>query len=166
MRLGILSDSHDHLGNLKRAADIFRAEGVTLLVHCGDLTRPGAAALLSGFQVIYVLGNMDRDAAAIQRALKAQDERNVVLPVYTGRVGETMIAATHGHLPGKLEGLVSSGRYAYVFHGHTHQRRDELVGRTRIINPGALGDTRHEARSICLLDLATGLADFRTIANW
>lgn len=60
---------------------------MTLLVHCGDLTRPGALALLRGFQVIYVLGNMDRDAAAIQRELKAQDERNVVGPVYTGRVG-------------------------------------------------------------------------------
>jgi predicted phosphodiesterase len=27
-------------------------------------------------------------------------------------------------------------RYDYLLHGHTHVRRDERAGRTRIINPG------------------------------
>jgi predicted phosphodiesterase len=43
----------------------------------------------------------------------------------------------------------------YLFTGHTHRRCDKRIGPTRVINPGALGGTQHETRSICILDLAT-----------
>jgi predicted phosphodiesterase len=42
----------------------------------------------------------------------------------------------------------------YLLMGHTHRRHDARVGLTRVINPGALGGTQHEARSVCVLDLA------------
>ena len=44
--------------------------------------------------------------------------------------------------------------------GHTHRRRDQTIGRTRVINPGALGGVRWQRRSFCILDLATGEARF------
>ncbi|MBI2647490.1 metallophosphoesterase family protein, partial [Candidatus Woesearchaeota archaeon] len=31
-----------------------------------------------------------------------------------------------------------SNKYDYVLTGHTHIKRDEKIGKTRIINPGAL----------------------------
>ena len=69
-------------------------------------------------------------------------------------VGGRLIGITHGDREDVFEGLLLA-EPDYVFHGHTHRRRDERVGPTRIINPGALGGIRHEARSICVLDLAT-----------
>ena len=59
-----------------------------------------------------------------------------------------------------LGNLIASGEYAYVFHGHTHRRRDRMIGHTRVINPGALGGRRTERRSFCILDLATGETRF------
>jgi predicted phosphodiesterase len=66
----------------------------------------------------------------------------------------------HGDSEEVLRGLVASGQYAYVIHGHTHRRRDQTVGRTRVINPGALGGTRHQEHSLCILDLRSGEARF------
>jgi len=56
--------------------------------------------------------------------------------------------------------LVNSGEYAYVFHGHTHYRADWWAASTRVINPGALGGTKRESRSICIIDLESGEAQF------
>jgi predicted phosphodiesterase len=67
---------------------------------------------------------------------------------------------THGDNEGFLDGLIGSGKYAYVLHGHTHRRRDQTVGSTRVINPGALGGMRRERRSLCILDLTTARARF------
>jgi predicted phosphodiesterase len=62
----------------------------------------------------------------------------------------------HGDNEKVLGNLISSGKHAYVFHGHTHRRRDQTIGHTRVVNPGALGGTRRQSRSFCILDLATG----------
>ena len=66
------------------------------------------------------------------------------------------LAMMHGENEEVLRGLITSGRYDYVFHGHTHRRRDQMVGHTHVINPGALGGMRCEQRSLCILDLMTG----------
>ena len=66
----------------------------------------------------------------------------------------------HGDNEEALQNLIASGEYAYVLHGHTHKRRDQTVGRTRVINPGALGGRRPQRYSFCILDLATGDARF------
>jgi putative phosphoesterase len=168
MRIGILSDTHNHVANLRRALDLFRAEGITTLVHCGDMTSPETAAHLADFQVIYTVGNSDGSAGALHNVLADLHPDNIFTESWTGTLGGVRLAATHGHLPGKVESLVRSGRYAFVFHGHTHRRRDETAGwrRTRIINPGALGGARYEPRTICVLNLATHVVHFIQVAEW
>ncbi len=69
------------------------------------------------------------------------------------------IAATHGHLEGVVENLVESREYAYVFTGHSHRRKDEMIRATRLINPGALGGMHVEKRSFVILDLTSGKLD-------
>jgi predicted phosphodiesterase len=63
-------------------------------------------------------------------------------------------------MPGRLEELIESRLYEYVFHGHSHAHRDVRMAGTRVINPGSLGGLRREARQFCLLDLSTGKAEF------
>ncbi|HEX6384688.1 MAG TPA: metallophosphoesterase family protein [Anaerolineae bacterium] len=85
--------------------------------------------------------------------------------VFTGKLDAINIAATHGHLSGKVEELVRSDHYAFVFHGHSHRRRGETIGRTRVINPGALGGLHPESRSIYLVNLVTGDTHFTEVAS-
>jgi putative phosphoesterase len=166
MQIGILSDSHGHAGNLKKALDVCRENGITTIVHCGDLATASMVRQFVGFDVIYVFGNVDDSHDEIEHTLVMQNANNSADLVYTGTIGGVSVAATHGHLRGKVEELVRSKSYRYVFTGHTHRRLDNTIKRTRIINPGALGGTRYQDRSICLLDLETDIVEFVTIAKW
>jgi len=156
VKIGLLSDTHDHTGNLVRALKIFRDQEVKTLIHCGDMTSPRLADHLKGFDVVYLTGNMDPDPGGMGRKLKNLNPKNIAKLTYTGSYDGVPVAATHGHLIEELDRLIQSQRYRYVFHGHTHRRRDEAIGDTRVINPGALGGVRYEFRSVCILDLQLG----------
>ena len=61
---------------------------------------------------------------------------------------------------GVLNSLITDGTYDYVFHGHTHIQRNQIIGRTRVINPGALGSSRYNGQTLCVLNLETDQAEF------
>lgn len=156
MRLGLISDTHDDTENLELALERLRQEGVQQLIHCGDMTSAGTARQLRGWPLIYVEGNMDREAEAVRQAVLDLDPANFVGLTFEGEFGSARIAVTHGHLEGEVERLLAADTFDYLMLGHTHRRRDERIGRTRLINPGALGGLQFESRSFCWLDLETG----------
>jgi putative phosphoesterase len=156
MKIGLLSDTHNRLTHLQAALNAFHAESITTLFHCGDLSTPETAASLGGFRVIHVIGNSDYLSGEIRRVLLELNPLSISENQFAGLIDGVSIAITHGDKHPTPEELASSGRYQYVFCGHTHHRRNELVGSTLILNPGALGGRRPEKRSACVLDLATG----------
>lgn len=160
MILGILSDTHNNLRNLEAALERMRSEGVSIIIHCGDLTGVEAAQAMQGFRVICAFGNGDIASGEIRRVLLEMDPENTAGMIYRGRIGGARIAVTHGHIPGAVEELVRCGEFDYVFRGHSHQHKDELIRYTRLINPGALGGLHREARRFCILNLETGKAAF------
>jgi putative phosphoesterase len=152
LKIGILSDTHNDRAATQRALREFRQRGVNTLFHCGDLTAADIVPLFNGFDVRFVRGNMDRHHVKALRA--AVVEQNGADWWGKGDLVELegkLIGMTHGDSEEVLADLL----YAepdYLFHGHTHRRRDERIGSTRVINPGALGGIQHESRSICILD--------------
>jgi len=154
MRIGILSDTHDHVENTRRALEILRQEQVERLFHCGDVTSPEVVSLFEGWDVLFVRGNLDR-LDALEPAVVALGRQPFLGDEMTTTVAGRRIAILHGDDTERLRQVIASGEFDYVFHGHTHRRRDERIGRTRVINPGALGGVRHESRSFCILDLET-----------
>lgn len=152
MRIGLLSDTHDNLQGVEAAAAVFQSEGIDTLFHCGDVCGPAVVEALSGFNVTFARGNMDRSnelALAVETHQGGRMARwhRLVLDGY-------QLALLHGDETDLQHQLTRSGEYAYIFCGHTHYREDVRIGPTRLINPGALGGTRRESRSICILDLA------------
>jgi putative phosphoesterase len=167
MKLGVLSDTHNNIPNLLKALRLFKDEGVSQLLHCGDMADMLTARQFTGFDVIYVNGNTDNSAEAVSHIVWTLNPRNEIPgEVFTGELHGVMIAATHGHLARKLDKLIRSGHYTYVFHGHTHRKRDEMVGNTRVINPGALGGARYEPRTVCIVDLKNSDVRFMPVSNW
>jgi len=158
--IGVLSDTHNNIANLRAALEIFEQRGVSTLIHCGDVTALATLEWLAEFRVIYVYGNGDYTAGEMREMLLRYDPQNYGGLTYNGELGGARIAAAHGHLPGSVEDLARSGEYDYVFHGHTHHRRDERIGRARVINPGALGGLHRQERSVCLVDLASEQVEF------
>jgi hypothetical protein len=120
MKLGVLSDTHNNIGNLLKALRLFREEGIVQLLHCGDMADMLTARQLLDFDVIYVNGNMDSSAEAVNHVVWTLNPNNETPgDVYEGELNGVKIAATHGHLTKKLDKLIRSRRYNYVFHGHT-----------------------------------------------
>ena len=164
MKIGILSDTHNHIENTRRALAIFREAQPEHIIHCGDFTSPEVLEFLVGWSASFVFGNMDRDRAALKATVRH---------FFCTTIGEHLtmeldgkrIAVCHGDDLAQLDEFIHSGIYHYVLHGHTHRRRDEMVGQTRVINPGALGGRQAESRSVCLLDLSTGDVRFEEIAE-
>ncbi|MBN2556319.1 MAG: YfcE family phosphodiesterase [Anaerolineales bacterium] len=154
MILGLLSDTHDNLNNLLKAIEIFKAERAETLIHCGDITAPETIAMLGGFTLRCAFGNMDFQQDALGQAIRRLGQNNRAGLVLELDFNGMAVAVAHGHQREVLSNLIHSGRYAYVFHGHTHRRRDERIGGTRVINPGALSGARSGGLSIACLNLA------------
>ena len=156
MKIGVLSDTHEDVANFEIALAAYRAKGIIQVIHCGDMTTAATAQSLDGFKVVYVNGNMDQGLPETYRTLRDLNSHNVVLPTYEGELEGVSIGVTHGDNENELRRLIDSGAHQYVFHGHTHRRRDEMQGSTRVYNPGALGGLQFESRSYSMLELETG----------
>jgi putative phosphoesterase len=152
--LGILSDSHRRRKRTAEAVSMLRAGGATILLHLGDLEDPAILEELVGVEAHVVPGNMDDpgEIASVARSL------GVHCPGDSGEivVAERRVAFTHGHRSSEILRLLAC-EPAYLLHGHTHIERDERLGNTRIVNPGAL----HRAMpyTVALLDPSTGRLD-------
>jgi hypothetical protein len=165
MKIGVLSDTHDNLANVIMALEGLRERGIDTIIHCGDLTDFELLSYFREFRLIYLLGNMDHVYGTIVKKVQQMNPDNFAGPVFTGSLGDVPVAATHSHLEGKLTELVQSRRYQWIFYGHTHQRKDEMVNGTRVVNPGALGGLRRGLRTYCIADLTEQNVEFITVSH-
>jgi predicted phosphodiesterase len=156
VRVGIVADTYDNRDGLRQLLDRLLVGGARWLFHCGGLGSASLVDLLKPWRLYMVAGERERDRAAIEAAL----QRNRLQALLSTELTVTLEGARIGLCRGDNLALVNrwakSGDFDYIFHGHTLRRRDEMVGRTRVINPGALGGPRYQSRSGCLLDLMSG----------
>jgi putative phosphoesterase len=165
MKIGVLSDTHDNLTNLITVLDIYRERGITTLIHCGDLTSLDMVSHFKGFRLIYTIGNMDVTTGAIKKRIEKMSVDNYAGMVFRGMLDGVPVAATHSHIEGKVMELMREKHFKWIFHGHTHERRDEIVHGVHIVNPGALGGLGREPRSFCIVDLDAEDVEFIQISS-
>lgn len=160
MKIAIISDTHNNTNNLQKALAIIHRENIDTLIHCGDLTDLEMLSWFGGLRVNYVFGNGDYLTGAIRQELLRQNPASTAGMVFEGLIDGFRIAAAHGHTFGTVENLAASQGFDYLFCGHTHHRRDEWLGKTRIINPGSLGGVSRSGPSFCLLDCSASDLQF------
>lgn len=136
MKIGLISDTHDHLDHVRGAAQVFRDRKVDLVVHAGDFTSPPAVRALDGLAVAGVFGNNDGEKLGIAKAFEKIGGRfeGDFLRIDTD---DGAVAVYHGTVPAIREALGRCGLYRAVISGHTHQVEDRLEGSTRMLNPGS-----------------------------
>ena len=149
MLLGILSDTHDRSEMMRLAVAALQERGAQFFIHCGDVCTPDVLDPLAGLPSAFVWGNCDWDRLALQRYAQA-----IEVPCYGAfadlELGGKRVAVLHGDDRSKMDAVLKAGGHDYLFHGHTHVKRDERIGRTRVINPGAL--FRASEKTVALLD--------------
>ncbi|MBF0139350.1 MAG: YfcE family phosphodiesterase [Magnetococcales bacterium] len=135
MKWGLISDTHDHLVNIRKAMDLFARQGIERVLHMGDYGSPKSVLAMEGMTVWGVLGNNDGEIGGLNRAFAH------IGGTLWGQVGEFAFlsgkgVAYHGTIPAVGNALIASGAYDLVVLGHTHTPRDEWLGQTRVLNPG------------------------------
>lgn len=136
-KMCILSDTHDNFEVAKRAAEQIRALSPDLVIHCGDITSPLTLELFKGLPLKAVLGNCDTEAEELQAACLRLGFGSLQKEIEISLGGKDFYV-NHGVREQLIDEQAGAQVYDYVLHGHTHRMRDEVLGRTRIINPGAL----------------------------
>ncbi|MGN6370876.1 MAG: metallophosphoesterase family protein [Phycisphaerae bacterium] len=157
MIVALLSDTHDNPVTTLAAMAIFAEHRPGVYLHAGDLVSPEMLVHFQGLPFHFVFGNNEYDHASLRsraKSLNLDCRGNVAEFTFDGK----RLVMLHGHEHGLMQKLIADGSYDYLIHGHTHVRRDERVGRTRIINPGAL--QRARTKSVALLDTATDALTF------
>ncbi len=134
MRIGVLSDTHDHLGYLRRAVDALNDLQVELVLHAGDYVAPFVANELSRLRcrLLGVFGNNDGERVGLTKRLSEIGQVQVQ-PLFVELEG-CRIAMVHE--PEPVEAFARSGLYDIVIYGHTHQHELRSVNDCTVINPG------------------------------
>lgn len=157
MLLGILSDTHDRYEIMGAAVRTLKERGAAFFIHCGDVCTPSLLDHLAGLPSAFVWGNCDWDRLALQRYAQA-----IEVSCYGAfadlELGGKRVAILHGDDRAKLDAVLEAQGHDYLFHGHTHVKRDERIGRTRVINPGAL--FRASEKTVALLDTDTDRLEY------
>ena len=96
--------------------------------------------LLAGIPSAFVFGNTDWNRPALQQSAQARGIQCL------GSGGELLldqkkIFVLHGDDAALKQRIIRAQGHDYLLQGHTHLVADGRVGRTRLINPGALHRT-------------------------
>lgn len=165
-KLGLISDVHAMVAPLRRALDVFEAEGVTAVICAGDVTGyneelRGVVDLLTENDCRVIRGN--HDARALRHPWP--HEKEFVEPFFS-RLPDFMeliieglrVYVVHGSPPGSridgidlltFKGEVNPEKKAYwderlegfdhdvLIVGHIHRPFSETLGDTLVVNPGS-----------------------------
>jgi putative phosphoesterase len=153
MQIAVLSDTHSRYATVESALEKLQARGINFLIHCGDIEDSETVWLFHGFTAHFVFGNCDADRASIRQAVYGIGE-TLHEPFGSLELEGTRIAFVHGDDKRLLHDLEHSGRFDFLFYGHSHQAEQHRTGATRVINPGAL--FRARPKTFIILDLASG----------
>jgi len=136
MKLGIVSDTHDNLDKAKAAVEFFEDQECDKVIHCGDMVAPFTAKLFDAdFEFHYVRGNNDGEWNLKQTVEEFGEFYNNVAEL---TIEDREVAVYHGTEEELAESLVESGKYDYVFRGHTHEKKLREVNETIELNPGGI----------------------------
>lgn len=136
MKIGVLSDTHDHIPKIKRAVEIFNEEKVDMVLHSGDIVAPFSLLTLQHLackNFVAVFGNNDGEREGLKKMLGTFGYKIHERP-YTFAVNGYKIAMLHE--PDPLNDTIDSQEYDLITFGHTHKSHVKLHGKSLVINPG------------------------------
>ena len=173
MKIAIISDTHDNVPNLEKALAWMKENKIEQLIFCGDLCAPSMIreVLVPNFsgQIHLVFGNVeDRE----QTPKVAGQFKNVkhygdwgefkIDPPSPNSFGETSKKIAFVHFPEEAKKLAQSGKYDFVFYGHTHKPWTEKIGKTEMLNPGTLAGMFNKA-TFAVWDTKTGEMELKIL---
>lgn len=150
MRIGIFSDSHDHVDNVRLAVGEFNRQACDLVIFAGDFVSPIVVPPLRKLRcpVVACFGDNDGNHIGLEGGMR------IVGPIAEGAFGlqtSDGIRILVAHIPEHLRGM-TDGAHVLVF-GHTHKpsiRTDERG--ILAVNPGETSGWTYRKPTIAILE--------------
>jgi hypothetical protein len=160
-RLGVVSDTHNHLANIRRIVELFNIAAVDAVVHTGDITQAKTLTVFAGLEApLYgVFGNNDQERAALEAAA-ATHGFEFCEPPHMLVWHDRHIVVVHDPL--EFDGVLDDHHHL-ALHGHTHRQRIEQREYHLIFNPGECAGHMQGLNTIGVVDLATLTPELITI---
>jgi putative phosphoesterase len=130
-KVGVLSDTHDNMSQIKKAVDFFNRRKVDFVFHAGDTISPLTANVFKNLNcdMILIFGNNDGDKLYLTKRFEYIGV--FYNDPYIGDINGKKIVVTHQ--PDIVD--VMALKYDIVIYGHTHEK-DLRMNKSLILNPG------------------------------
>jgi putative phosphoesterase len=153
MRIGVVSDTHNHLRNVARMIAIFDAARVEAVVHTGDITQPKTLRALARLAapLVGVYGNNDLERPGLERACAETGARFHDGPLELAWAGRRILVV---HDPKTLPSDRCRG-FDLLLHGHEHRTAFERREGLLVVNPGECAGHLPGHNAVGILELAS-----------
>ena len=154
MKIGVLSDSHDHLDRLSAAVQALRDHEVDLVLHGGDFIAPFTIPVLHRVErpIRAVFGNNDGEKVGLAAAFAKFGHTVAERPCAYEFEGKRLLLL---HEPVALETLEGSSHYDLVVYGHTHKVDVRIPDQgALLVNPGEVCGWLTGKATCAVVDLA------------
>jgi putative phosphoesterase len=154
MRIGVISDTHNHLPNVARIVELLNAADVDRVVHTGDITQPRTLEVLARLAapLIGVYGNNDAgERAALAHAAERLGIRLGDPPLALHWAGRRVVVV---HDPRDLAAALEP-EHELALHGHTHRQHLERSPGRLVFNPGECAGHLPGHNAVGVVDLLT-----------
>jgi putative phosphoesterase len=137
--IAIVSDSHDHIVNLRSVITYCNGLAVHELIHCGDLVSPFMLDELEKFDgtTHLIYGNNPGDQHLISTRCAKPGSR-IMLYGIRGEITIDGLTICVVHYPEVARLVAESGQFDIVCFGHNHKFEVTNVQSTLMLNPGDL----------------------------
>ncbi|TXT59053.1 MAG: putative enzyme [Promethearchaeota archaeon] len=157
MKIGVISDTHDHMGNIAKIVSILNQRNVEGLIHLGDYISPFTFRVFDDLnekikENFYgVWGNNDGDRINLSKNL-GQICEFVGIDLISKFDGKK-IYATHILSEEVVDALAKSEEFDIILYGHTHASSvNKLENGKLIVNPGEVCGYLSEEPSFAIID--------------
>jgi len=148
MKVAIISDVHDNLANLKKVLRYCAENKIQKMICCGDTASEETIDFLvdnfSG-KIWLTPGNMDAGYWDYEKLAKKYQGTNLQIFPAEGEVEIDGHKVAFIHFPNKAKKLAQTGKYEFVFYGHTHKPWEEKINGCRVLNPGNVANIHYPA---------------------
>ena len=136
MLIGVVSDTHNNIKNIKKIIDLFNEAQVELVIHTGDISKAETLKIFSALDcpLMGVFGNNDRLEEGLKEVCK---ENNFTFqePPLSLILDNKKIAVFHE--PELIDDYIKDHQNIdVILHGHTHRYKEEIIENTIYFNPG------------------------------
>ncbi len=156
MKIGVMSDSHDNVPNIRKALALFESRGCEALIHAGDIVAPFSVKEVLKFkgEAYGVFGNNDGEVSGIKKLWTHVFHGPFLLELGGLRIlvchdKEELARAPYANIDVRIFG-----------HNHTAEARP---GKPLELNPGETGGWLSGKPTCAILDTAGPSAEILEI---